>query len=64
MRIVGIQAHVRMEGRLPWLDGSLASIEHVRDARIRRFRQPNGGLSAARNAGRRLARRIQVATAG
>ncbi|MBT8083284.1 MAG: glycosyltransferase family 2 protein [Gammaproteobacteria bacterium] len=42
-------------------DNSLEAIEHVRDARIRSVCQPNGGVSAARNTGIRLARAPLVA---
>ena len=42
-------------------DGSLESVRHVHDTRIRRVSQPNAGVSAARNAGIELARAPLVA---
>jgi len=42
-------------------DGSLDTIGHLRDARVRIARQPNAGVSAARNTGIRLARAPLVA---
>ena len=42
-------------------DGSLASIRHLRDTRIRCIQQTNGGVSAARNAGIQMARAPLIA---
>ncbi|MEL7312979.1 MAG: glycosyltransferase family 2 protein [Pseudomonadota bacterium] len=42
-------------------DGSLGALEHLRDPRIRRIRQSNGGVSKARNTGIDLARASLVA---
>lgn len=42
-------------------DDSLESVRHVRDERVRRIRQPNGGESAARNTGIHVAQAPLVA---